>query len=178
MLTISVMTRADVGFATGLATGEEWGYLEEDFRRLMHFEPEGCFVAWMDEERVGIVTTTSYGDYAFLGSLIVRKTVRGRGIGEALLNHAINHLTRRGVRTMELDGVFPAASQYMRLGFRDKYLSLRFEGQGGEQEDEALPYSPEMAENIVSFDGAKTGLSRERIVKKLLEEFGDSVHVM
>ncbi len=179
MLTISVMTEADTRFATKLATQEEWGYLEEDFRRLMHFEPEGCFVAWQDNERVGIVTTTSYGDYAFLGSLIVSKAERGRGIGESLLKCGIHYLMGGGAKTVELDGVFPAVSLYKRLGFRDKYLSLRFEGDGGQNgNDEVLPYGPEMADEIVGFDKQETGLSRKRILGRLLEEFGDSVYLV
>jgi GNAT superfamily N-acetyltransferase len=178
MFRVSVMTETDIEFATHLATEEEWGYLEEDFGRLMGFEPEGCFVAWQDGERVGIVTTTSYGDYAFLGSLIVRKPARGRGAGEALLNHAIKYLQGKGVKTIELDGVFPAISLYRRLGFRDKYLSLRFQGEAGRRGDEVLPCGPEMADRIVTFDEEKTGLSRQRIVRRLLEEFGDSVHVV
>lgn len=178
MLAIGVMTEADVGYATQLATEEKWGHLEEDFRRLLHLEPEGCFVAWRAEDRVGIVTTTSCGDYAFLGSLIVSKRARGRGIGEALLKHAMTYLIGRDVTTIELDGVFPAASLYRRLGFRDKYLSLRFKGEGTKRAAEALPYGPELAEDIVSFDRAKTGLSRERIVGRFVKEFGDSVHVV
>jgi predicted N-acetyltransferase YhbS len=178
MLAISVMTETDIRFATELTTVEQWGYLEEDFRRLMYFEPEGCFVARKADERVGIVTTTSYGDYAFLGSLIVRREERGQGIGESLMKHAMNYLLGKGVATVELDGEFLAVPWYRRLGFRDKYLSLRFKGEGGQGGDEMLSHSPEMAERIVSFDGEKTGLSRERIIGRLVKEFGDSLHVV
>lgn len=178
MLAISVMAENDISFATGLATGEEWGYLEEDFRRLMHFEPEGCFVAWKGDERVGVITTTTYGDYAFLGSLIVKEEERGRGIGKSLMKHAMNYLLGKGVKTIELDGEFLAIPWYRRLGFRDKYLSLRFKGEGGGYGNAGLSYSPEMAEEIVHFDREKTGLSRERIIGKLLEEFGDSAYVI
>lgn len=175
MLTISVMTEADAGFATELATVEEWGYLEEDFRRLIYLEPEGCFVARMDGKRVGIVTTTRYGDYAFIGSLIVSAEDRGKGIGEALVSRGVNYLTAHGVRTMELDGVFAAVSLYRRLGFADKYLSLRFEGEGRGSRDEASCYTPEMTEAIVRFDREQTGLSRARVVRKLLTDFRESV---
>jgi len=177
MLSVKIMTEADTEFATALATAEEWGYLREDFRRLMHFEPEGCFVAWRNEKRVGMASTTSYGDYAFLGSLIVTPEERGRGIGEGLLRHAVNYLVQREVRTIELDGVFGAASLYRRLGFRDKYLSLRLKGRAESHGQEALPYASEMSDEVVCFDRRKTGLSRERVVRELLAEFADSVYV-
>ena len=106
MITISVMREKDIAFATHLAKEEKWGYMEKDFRRLIYFEPEGCFVVWKDKKRVGMVTTTSYKDYAFLGCLIVRKDERGKGIGETLMNHAINYLINREIKTIELDGVF------------------------------------------------------------------------
>ena len=178
MTRISVMTDADARFATALATEEQWGYLQEDFQRLMHFEPQGCFVAWRNQERVGIASATSYRDYAFVGSLIVKKEERGRGIGEALLNCAVSYLLDRGAKTVELDGVFPAVSLYRRLGFKDKYLSLRLKGQGKQDRDDTSPYSPDTVGEVVAFDNEKTGLSRERVLRKLLNEFADSVHLI
>lgn len=120
------MMEDDIKFATKLTLYEKWGYKEKDLRRLIYFEPEGCFIAWKNEERVGMVTTTSYGDYAFLGCLIVRKEERGGELGTKLMEHAINVLKKKGVKTIELDGVFPAVSLYRRLKLKDKYLSLRF----------------------------------------------------
>ena len=178
MIKISVMGEKDIAFAYHLANEEKWGYLEKDFRRLIYFEPEGCFVALKDKEKVGMVTTTSYKDYAFLGCLIVRKDERGKGIGETLMNHAINYLINKGIKTIELDGVFFAVSLYRRLGFKDKYLSLRFKGKGENNYNKALPYDPQMANEIVNFDKEKTGLSRERIIRKFLEEFRNSVYII
>ena len=126
LLRITEMKKDDVKFALKLTRIERWSYNEDDFRRLIIFEPEGCFIASKNEKRIGMVTTTSYEDYAFLGCLIVLKGERGKGIGTKLMGHAINYLNGKGVKTVELDGVFPAVSMYRRLGFKDKYLSLRF----------------------------------------------------
>lgn len=165
-LRISVMKEADTAFAHSLTEIEKWGYLEDDFKRLICFEPEGCFIAWKNQERVGMVTTTSYGNYAFLGCLIVKQAERGQGIGERLMNHAVEFLKSRGAKTIELDGVFAAASLYRKLGFKDKYLSLRFRRKAQSGNDIVSPCSMDTIDEIVNFDREKTGLNRERMIRE------------
>ena len=75
-------------------------------------------------------------------------------------------------------GYFFAVSLYRRLGFKDKYLSLRFKVRGENNNNKALPYDPKIANEIVSFDREKTELSRERIIRKFLEEFRNSVYII
>lgn len=212
MFEITPMTGADVRFARDLAQKEEWAYLESDFQRLTGFEPDGCLVAWKGKKRVGIVTTTTYEDYAFLGSLIVQPAERGGGLGEELMRRAIGYLRARSVRTIELDGVFRATSLYRRLGFVDKYLSLRFygkedrlcrprvsgegdpssraeasggassypgasHGQADESYGQSLPYRPDDAVRLFEFDREMTGLSRQRVLRRLLEDYAASTIV-
>lgn len=165
MLEISVMTGDDdIAFATEMTDVEQWGYLPSDFKRLIEFEPEGCFIGRVDGAPVGIVTSTSYDNFAFIGSLIVKKDSRGGGIGEKLMNTAIDYLTGRGVKTIELDGVFAAASLYRRLGFMDKYLSLRFAREASDDYGELYPCPPELEQDIINFDRQATGLNRGRIL--------------
>jgi ribosomal protein S18 acetylase RimI-like enzyme len=164
MIRISIMTGADIAFALEMTDIEKWGYLQDDFRRLICFEPGGCFVAWKGDRRVGMITTTSYDDYAFLGCLIVPEEQRGQGIGESLMKHAVNYLQNRGVKTIELDGVFAAAPLYRRLGFRDKYLSLRFKRSAGKEAGDVPARSPISVDEIIAFDRRMTGLNRERVI--------------
>lgn len=178
MLTISPMKEADIDFAIHLTELEKWAYIKEDFRRLIYFEPKGCFVARKGKEKIGIVTTTTYKDYAFLGSLIVKKEERGRGIGNKLMCHAIDYLEKKGTNTIELDGVFPAVSLYRRLGFKDKYLSLRLNRKGGGYNDSSSRYDYKTLDEILSFDREKTGISRERILMRVLKEFSSSTFLI
>jgi GNAT superfamily N-acetyltransferase len=178
VLRIEVMTVEDTLFAGALAEEEGWAHRREDFLRLIEFEPEGCFLAWQDEEPVGMVTTTSYGDYAFLGCLIVRKEERRKRIGLALMEQAIRYLKEIRVETIELDGVFPAVDLYRKLGFRDKYLCVVFKGRGDKAATGTMPYVPEMADQIIDFDRKMTGLNREKVLRRLLQVFRDSVFVM
>ena len=175
---ISIMTRADIDFATQMTDTERWGYSHGDFENLIAFQPGGCFVARDGGRPVGIITSTSYNAYAFVGTLIVRQSHRNRRIGEGLLRHAMKYLRSKGVRTIELDGVFQAVSLYRRLGFKDKYLSLRFLRPPAKASASGKPPIPEPAEEIVEFDFRMTGIKRERILHRYLQEHSDACYVI
>jgi GNAT superfamily N-acetyltransferase len=175
------MVDTDIAFAKQLTDIEKWGHLETDFRRLSGLDPAGCFVAWQDSERLAIVTTASYDRYAFIGNLIVRKDQRAKGIGYMLMEHAVSYLDHSGVRTIELDGVFAALSIYRRLGFVDKYLSMRFARAATAQivadTDERIR-CPDLPESILNFDREKTGIERGRLLRLLIEEHSDTTYFL
>ncbi|UCD04697.1 MAG: GNAT family N-acetyltransferase [candidate division WOR-3 bacterium] len=174
------MEKSDIAYAKSLTDIEGWGHLEEDFERFLSLDPAGCYVAWYDGERAGIVTSVSYGDRAFLGNLIVRKDRRGMGIGVKLMEEAIGHLDRRRMKTIELDGVFKAVQTYRLLGFKDKYLSLRFARQASEGSFNKEPNSVECVqdiEEILSFDRQKTGIDRKDFLMDLLNGQADTTYI-
>jgi GNAT superfamily N-acetyltransferase len=177
MIEITRMTPADTAFATEMTDIERWGYLPRDFERLMSFEPEGCFIARKNDRRVGMVTTTSYGKFAFLGCLIVRKQERGHGIGAKLMSHAIDFLKGRDVRVIELDAVFEAVPLYRRLGFRDKYLSLRFVRPGSGSQENHPPCPENLFPEVLKFDKEATGLSREKVLSVYFQDLPDKIHI-
>ncbi|MBN1211235.1 MAG: GNAT family N-acetyltransferase [candidate division Zixibacteria bacterium] len=177
-LDISIMTEKDFDFAVEMTDNEKWGYLCSDFEKLKAFEPEGCFVARSEGQPVGIITSTSYDDYGFVGTLIVRKTHRHKKIGERLLSHAIDFLENKDVKTIELDGVFAAVSLYRRLGFRDKYLSLRFFRPPAPVKHTSEPLNPDPAGDIIEFDLQHTGIMRQRLLKRYLNEYRDAVYTV
>jgi ribosomal protein S18 acetylase RimI-like enzyme len=142
MIDISLMTEADIPFAVEMTTIEGWGHSAADFERLLFLAPEGCFVAGSGGRRLGMITTTRHGDFAFLACLIVREEARRQGIGRQLLRRAISYLESVGVTSMELDGVFKAAPLYRRVGFKDKYLSLRLHGKSALREKPATECRP------------------------------------
>ena len=178
MADIAIMTEADIGFAVSMTDHEGWAYLEDDFKRLIKLSPEGCFVAWENDERIGMITSVTYTDYGFLGCLIVREEYRGRKIGEALMRQAVDYLHSKSVRCIELDGVFSAASLYRRLGFQDKYLSLRFARHGsGQAEQKKKLVRSYLPKELTSFDLAQTGINRKELLDSYFREFADSLYV-
>lgn len=125
---IRVITGSDYTFFEELIDLVGWGLDRDDFNRMVTSSPQGCFIASINHEKVGVVVTTSYGSVAWLGNLIVKPDIRGHGIGAALMQHAMSHLTQQGVKSIRLDGVPKAIPLYHRLGFRDEYWSLRYLG--------------------------------------------------
>jgi predicted N-acetyltransferase YhbS len=180
MTKIKIMKTSDITFCKGLTDIEQWGYVEEDFRRLIDYEPKGCFIAWRGDEQVGMITTTSYGTYAFLGSLIVRNDARRKGIGLRLMKRALAYLTKKGSTTIELDGVFPAVTLYRSLGFNDKYLSLRFMKMttAHHTEKSTSHTSQENVDDIVYFDRVKTGLDRAKVLERLFNDLPHSAYTI
>lgn len=177
---ICIMTAADIAFAVSLTDRESWGNISADFERLIALEPNGCFIAREKGERVGMISTTTYGDYAFVGSLIVLPDRRSRGIGEALMRHAVEHLQSIGIACIELDATFPAAPLYRRIGFRDKYLSLRFLRPAGNDSASDSPPAPvgnidHLIDTVPDIDKRLTGLDRSRVLTRLVTEYPESV---
>ncbi len=127
MSKIKIMSQNDVDFAIGLTNLEKWSNRKADFERLIKLNPDGNFVAFENDKRVGIITSAVFGKLAFVGNLIVPQKYRGKGIGRGLMEHALKYLGQhKKVSTIELDGDFPAVELYRKLGFRDKYFSFRF----------------------------------------------------
>ncbi len=180
MLDIRTMRGSDIDFAVSMTDHEDWGNVASDFTRLMTLEPGGCFVAWENGERVGMISTTTYNDYAFVGSLIVHPDRRGRGTGESLMRRAMAYLRAKETACVELDATSEGEPLYRRLGFKDKYLSLRFFrpadnrphlearlSSGGD--------SDQTVRVITGIDKRLTGLDRSRLLTRLIREVFESV---
>jgi ribosomal protein S18 acetylase RimI-like enzyme len=116
----------DIDFALAQTTREGWDNTVETFRLCLGHDPLGCFVAEIDGERAGMVTSTRYPLSAWLGNLIVTPECRRRGVGERLMTHTIDTLTRAGVGTFRLEGDPMGISLYRRLGFVDEFVSPRY----------------------------------------------------
>jgi ribosomal protein S18 acetylase RimI-like enzyme len=173
MIRIDIMSTADIQFALSMTDRERWGYLAADFKRLLYLSPHGCFIARDNDTPVGIITTVRFGAFAYLGTLIVSPDYRNRRIGEALMRHAISMLQSDGVTTIELDGVFPAVPLYRRLGFKDKYISLRmFRPADDAPGSPPEPESP--FEALPAFDLKHIGLDRQALLTCYIEEFADN----
>ncbi len=177
LMNIRTMTRDELQYLAALAGEEGWGNGVADYNRLYDFEPEGCFLAEIDGRPVGTITSIIYNHYAFLASLIVDRKERGKGIGEALMKIAMNYVQSKGVHSIELDGVIEATPLYRRLGFFDKYLSLRMHRPAREFKNNPREIKPGAVaiDDIIKFDARITGLDRGRVIKRLHDEFPDGI---
>ena len=109
-------------------TGSKVGSAEADWRRLLCLQPDGCFVAELDGIAVGTTTTCIFGPVAWVAMVLVDEAVRGRGIGTALMRHALAYLDGLGVERVRLDATPLGRPVYKKLGFVAEYDVLRYEG--------------------------------------------------
>jgi len=82
------------------------------------FDPELWFLAESDGVLIGAVLCWTS---AFVKDIVVHESWRGRGVGEALLLHALGTFARRGATAVELkveSTNAPALRLYKRLGMR------------------------------------------------------------
>src|SRR5690348_4685599 len=111
------MTLADIPAGMRLKEQAGWNQLEADWRRLLDWQPDGCFLAELDGAPVGTVTTCRLGAVAWVAMMLVEAGQRRRGIGRALMVHALDDLDARGVRTVRLDATPLGRPLYETLGF-------------------------------------------------------------
>ncbi len=166
------MTAEDLPLGMRLKGQARFNQTEADWRRFLHLEPDGCFVAELDGEPVGTVTNCVFGSVGWIAMLLVDERVRGRGIGTRLTEHALAYLDARGVRCARLDATPRGRPIYEKLGFVAEYELARWEGaaSGGNSPEGVRPVAPEQLDAVVELDREVTGTQRRRLIERLYQE--------
>ena len=127
-VTIRPMTAADVPFGLRLSHQAGWNQTEADWRRFLKLQPDGCFVAEVDGVPAGTTACFLFDPVAWMAMVLVDEALRGRGIGTALLRHALVWIEERGIRTVRFDATPLGQPMYEKLGFRPDYTVGRYAG--------------------------------------------------
>jgi ribosomal protein S18 acetylase RimI-like enzyme len=171
-LSIRIANLNDLDFWMNLINIAGWDNTVADAKRSLLLEPEGCFVANLDNEKVGIVNSFLYDNVGWVGNLIVRPEVRSKGVGEELMKHAINRLKTEGAESIRLDAVEKAITLYQRLGFRHEWRSLRYVGNSEPRTFDDITFiKPAEINEIARFDKKYFGLNRKKLLEKIRDEF-------
>ena len=169
---IRSFTADDIEFAMEQTAREGWDPTREFFQLCLACDPDVCFIAEADGQRVGLITTTCYARTAWIGNLIVVPERRRRGIGERLMRHALGYLARRGVGTVRLDADPAGIPLYLRLGFVDEYESPRFRlaAAPASRGREARRVTPADLPALVAFDWQHFGDQRAKLLERLYQQ--------
>jgi GNAT superfamily N-acetyltransferase len=118
-LMVRCLTEVDLPVAgmIAMAAYERTQSLETAVRRSLLLQPDGWFLALLDEEPVGLGGVVDYGPFAYLGLMSVLPSVQGRGIGRALMDRILAWTDDRGCPTVLLNARPRAVSLYERSGF-------------------------------------------------------------
>jgi GNAT superfamily N-acetyltransferase len=175
MRVIRHMSADDFPQAMRLKEQAGWNQTETDWRRALSLEPEGCFSAELDGSLVGTTTTCIFGPIAWVAMVLVDDSVRRRGIGTALMRHALEFLDRRGVRTVRLDATGMGQPLYAKLGFKVQYKLTRYVGtflrvRPDEEAGGAETLSRDQLESVLEYDRAVTATDRRKLLTQLFDE--------
>ncbi len=170
------MTADDLPFACSQTGVLGWGNTEDDFRRYLVLFPEGCFVAELDGERVGMITSAIFGKLGFLGNLIVLHDYRNHGIGRKLMDSGISYLQKSACRTIELVGDYPAVSLYRKLGFKDKYMAFRFFRKASGPARERIPESGIEISSLIEWDKKLVPIDRADYLRSVMNDNRDYIY--
>ncbi len=168
-ISIRVMTHADIPDGLRLRAAAGWNQTEEDWRRLLELEPEGCFAACEGSSVVGTVTTLRFEKaFGWIGMLLIDPAARKRGIGTLLLHRALAYLQDNGIECARLDGTPMGYNLYLKHGFADEYEIQRWEGISKVETCVGLPAIQETDLNaICRWDGRVFGADRSRLIECL-----------
>lgn len=187
MLPIRAMARSDLPAGIRLREQAGWNQTEADLARVFEMNPEGCFVAELDGVVRGTTCTTIFGSVAWISMVLVDPAVRRRGIGSALMEHALDFLDRQSVRAVRLDATPLGQPVYQRLGFFAQYELARFEGMAaasmtvgprcdcptlpsGEDIGPIRPIRPDDLDDLIRLDTEVTGTDRTALLARLFRE--------
>jgi hypothetical protein len=131
------------------------------------------------ESPVGTTTTCIFGDVAWIALVLVDEAARGRGIGMALMRHALEFVDGRGVPTVRLDATPLGKPLYERLGFVEQFRLARYEGRLPPAAEGARGpvASPPRWEALAALDESVTGTDRRKLLLRLFAEEPSGVRI-
>jgi GNAT superfamily N-acetyltransferase len=118
---------ADIPQAMQLKEAAGWNQTEEDWRRVLELEPEGCFGIEREGRLVATTTAICYGrELAWIGMVLTDPGFRGQGLASQLMRRALEFLDGRRVECVKLDATDMGRSLYQKFGFVDECPSERW----------------------------------------------------
>lgn len=170
MLHLKNMSLEDLEFAVRITDSMSWNLLEEDFKFMMHLEPDGCFVLLSDLERIGIATTISFDKVGWIGNVIVSESHRKQGAGSLLVRHCVKYLASKNVETIGLYSYIDKVAFYRRLGFEynSEFTVLKGKGFSSSPKAGLREVTKEDIQEIIDYDHSCFGASRRKLLEPIL----------
>jgi GNAT superfamily N-acetyltransferase len=105
-----------------------WAYTRTEIERLIRVQPKGMLLlrgSGFRHEVMGCGYASCWGTLGFIGLMLVRSSLRRKGLGRVIMDRALEILRKGGCTTIGLDAVADAVDFYSRMGFRSHWESLR-----------------------------------------------------
>ena len=175
-LEVRLLGEVDIAAAVRLKELAGWNQTEDDWRRLLRLEPNGCFCATVGGRVVGTATTTTYGrDLAWIGMVLVDPDYRRLGIATRLMHAALDYLHAAGVVAVKLDATPDGRPLYENLGFKEESLVERWTGVADARGSDCQTMNPSAIKSAISealtFDRRAFVADRSKLIEMLAQDF-------
>ena len=149
----------------------------DELLRCVELQPDGCFIALLDDRVVGTVEAVDFGSFAYLGLMTVDPARRRLGIGRALMERVLGWLDGRGTPAVLLDATPMGYPLYASLGFQDRDEARTFQApepgclvapEDGKVQVQAL--TPGDLDEVLAFDAEAFGAERGVLWRSYLRD--------
>lgn len=165
---IRLLVESDIPAAMQLKEAAGWNQTEEDWRRLLMLEPDGCFGAIKEGRLVGTTTTTTYGnDLAWIGMVLVDPQHRRQGIAAKLMNVALEYLKDK-VATIKLDATALGQPVYEKFGFEVESLIERWSATASSKERKTQSEASVNRSELFALDQLAFNADRSKLLGALI----------
>lgn len=168
---IRLLVESDIPAAMELKEQAGWNQTEDDWRRLLRLEPQGCFAAVRHGRLVGTTTTTTYAnDLAWIGMVLVDRQNRRMGVATKLMTTALEYLEEK-VSTVKLDATSQGGPVYERLGFQVESQIERWSGVAkSKPEGYRKGVNNEALSELFRLDQRAFSADRSRLIELLIKD--------
>lgn len=171
---IRKMNPTDLEQAMQLKDAEGWNQTLEDWELLLSGNPEQCLAGLIGGKVKATVTAITYDNQlAWIGMMLVDKSIRGKGIGKLLMRSIIEELGF--CPTVKLDATPAGLPVYLKLGFTPEATIYRMTGRNERWGNYKQPHpnirgiKSEDLPKILDYDSRIFGVSREGLFRDLLK---------
>ncbi len=176
--TIRAMRFGDLDQALSLSLAEGWNQTARDWKLLFENQHNVCIVAEKDGRVAGTATALNHENkIAWIGMVLVDKSLRGLGAGKMLLEHMIHKL--RHIKSVKLDATPAGEPLYSKLGFIAEYKLFRLKREASNYREGMTSgknlnrININIFNDLVSTDKVVFGADRSYLLNNLFNNFPD-----
>ena len=150
---------------------------QADLSRYLSIQPDGWFIATIQNEQTGMVGAVDFGSFAYIGMMAVLTEMQHQGIGRALMEHLQDWLDERDCPMALLDATEAGAPLYEHLGFIDDgeihVFQLPISVSTPYPAGHVSSMGPHDVPALVDFDTPIFGANREKVFSAYRGDFPD-----
>jgi len=151
------------------------GYWVNELRLYLGIQPDGYFGAFQDESLLGMVGSTIYSSFAYVGMMGVHQQFQRRGIGLDLMQHLLKWLDEKNIPQVQLDASEAGQPMYAKLDFVAQEQVFTLQRQPGlpipDRPRKIEPISSSDLDKLTVMDADVFGADRSRVFSALVKTY-------